>query len=306
MQTLGTYQHSPRICNARRRGTIIVEALVIGGAIAIAAAVGGWKPFKFMEKGPPVEQVTKLQQDLDKAKADLAEAQAREKAAAEAERALKDMQLRQAQQMQSGAIESLDRQPVEHRTEQTKLATSLLKRSELALALAIGRLPPDQQAEILRIVDKALSEVAADRDEAQRLLKLKDEELKVITKERDGLKQELPKLAAKVEAAEAKANTKEKEVQVAVTRLSVWATIKDKADRHASSLAGQLDALWNGLLWLAAAYVVIVFILPGIVKYLPSGALKTVLRDTSGFVANPLLHWDARRKLTELKKAAAK
>lgn len=302
MQNLGTYQHSPRICNARRRGTIIVESLVIGGVIAIAAAVGGWKPFKFMEKGPPVEQVTKLQQDLDKAKADLAEAQAREKAAAEAERALKDMQLRQAQQMQSGAIESLDRQPVEHRTEQTKLATSLLKRSELALALAIGRLPPDQQAEILRIVDKALSDVAADRDEAQRLLKLKDEELKVITKERDELKQELPKLAAKVDAAEAKVTTKEKEVNVATAKLTTWAIIKDRADRRVSSLAGQFDALVNGLLWLAGLYVFIVYILPGIVKHMQSGPLKNALRNISGYAANPLLYHDAKKKLAEATK----
>lgn len=317
MQTLGTYQHSPRICNARRRGTVVVEVALISALIGIAAMTfGNWKPFKRFEKGPPVEQVTKLQQDLDKAKADLAEskanladAQARERAAAEAERALKDMQLRQAQQMQSGAIESLDRQPVEHRTEQTKLATSLLKRSELALALAIGRLPPDQQAEILRIVDKALSDVAADRDEAQRLLKLKDEELKVITKERDGLKQELPKLAAKVEAAEAKVDaaeakvaTKDKEVKVAVTKLSVWATLKDRADRQASSLAGQFDALVNGLLWLAGLYVFIVYLLPGIVKHMQSGPLKNILRNISGYAANPLLYHDAKKKLAEATK----
>lgn len=291
----------------KTRGTIGIDILIVTGVIAAGAMlVGQWKPSKWFEKGPPVEQLTKLQSDLDKAQANLREAQAREQAAADAERAKQTQQVRFAQQMQSGAQEALDRQPVEHRTEQTKLAVSLLNRSELALALAIGQLPPEQQAEILKIVDKALSSLASERDEAQRLLKEKDAELRTVTKERDAIKEELPKLAAQVEEAKAKAAAKTEEVKVAQVKLSTWATIKDKADRHASSLAGQVESLWNGFLWLAGAYVVIVFILPGIVKYLPSGALKTVLRDTSGFIANPLLHLDARRKLTELQKAAAK
>lgn len=286
----------------KTRGTIGIDILIVAGVISAAAMLfGQWKPLKAFEKGPPVEQLTKLQSDLDKAQANLREAQAREQAAAAAERAKQTQQVRFAQQMQSGAQEALDRQPIEHRTEQTKLAVSLLNRSELALALAIGQLPPEQQAEILKIVDKALSSLASERDEAQRLLKEKDAELRTVTKERDAIKEELPKLAAQVEEAKAKAAAKTEEVKVAQVKLSTWATIKDKADRHASSLAGQVESLWNGFLWLAAAYVVIVFILPGIVKYLPSGALKTVLRDVSGFTANPLLYLDARRKLAETK-----
>lgn len=286
----------------KTRGTIGIDILIVAGVISAAAMLfGQWKPSKMFEKGPPVEQLTKLQSELDKSQADLREAQAREQAAAAAERAKQTQQVRFAQQMQSGAQEALDRQPVEHRTEQTKLAASLLNRSELALALAIGQLPPDQQAEILSIVDKALSSLASERDEAQRLLKEKDAELRTVTKERDAIKEELPKLAAQVEEAKAKTAAKTEEVKVAQVKLSTWATIKDKADRHASSLAGQVESLWNGFLWLAAAYVVIVFILPGIVKYLPTGALKTVLRDVSGFTANPLLYLDARRKLAETK-----
>lgn len=286
----------------RTRGTVIVEvALIVALVGGAALTIGNWKPFGWMEKKPPTEQLTKLQSELDKTQADLREAQAREQAAAAQERAKQEKQVRYAQQMQSGAQEALDRQPVEHRTEQTKLAVSLLNRSELALALAIGQLPPEQQAEILKIVDKALSSLASERDEAQRLLKEKDAELRTVTKERDAIKEELPKLAAQVEEAKAKAAAKTEEVKVAQVKLSTWATIKDKADRHASSLAGQVESLWNGFLWLAAAYVVIVFILPGIVKYLPSGALKTVLRDVSGFTANPLLYLDARRKLAETK-----
>lgn len=288
----------------KTRGTVGIDILIVAGVISAAAMlVGQWKPLKFLEKKPPVEQLSKLQSDLDKANANLKEAQAREKAVVDAERARQEQQVRYAQQMQSGAQESLDRQPAEHRTEQTRLAISLLKRSELALALAIGQLPPEQQAEILKIVDKALSEVAADRDEALRLLKAKDAELRNVTSERDDLKREIPKLAAAVKAAEARVETKESEVKVVQAKLSTWAIIKDKADRHASSLAGQVESLWNGFLWLAAAYVVIVFILPGIVKYMNAGPLKTVLRDVSGFTANPLLYLDARKKLAAQKAA---
>jgi VIT1/CCC1 family predicted Fe2+/Mn2+ transporter len=203
--------------------------------------------------------------------------------------------------MQSGAQEALDRQPIEHRTEQTKLAVSLLNRSELALALAIGQLPPEQQAEILKIVDKALSSLASERDEAQRLLKEKDAELRTVTKERDAIKEELPKLAAQVEEAKAKAAAKTEEVKVAQVKLSTWATIKDKADRHASSLAGQVESLWNGLLWLAAIYVFLAFVLPAIVKVIPSGTTKNALRIVAGVFTSPILFLDAMRKLAAQK-----
>lgn len=288
----------------RTRGTVIVEvALIVALVGGAALAIGNWKPFGWMEKKPPTEQLSKLQSELDKTQADLREAQAREQAAAAAERAKQEKQVRYAQQMQSGAQEALERQPVEHRTEQTKLAVSLLNRSELALALAIGQLPPDQQAEILQIVDKALSAVASERDEAQRLLRAKDDELRAVTRERDAIKDALPELQAKVKEAEAKAAAKTEEVKVAQVKLTTWAIIKGKADRHASSIAGQLDAVWNGLLWLFGGYVVIVFILPGIVKHMDAGPLKTVLRDVSGFTANPLLYLDARKKLAAQKAA---
>jgi len=291
----------------KTRGTIGVDILIVAGVVGVAAMlVGNWKPLKVFEKGPPVAQLEQARADADKAKADLKELQARLNALERANQERKDSQIGYAQEMARGAKESLDRQPDEHKTEQTELAVQFLDRTELGLALAIGRLPESQQQQIVTLVDKALSKYAADRDEARRLLQKKDAELQQVTRERDAIKAEIPKIEAKVAAAEEKSKTKEEKLAKAETKLSVWATLKDRADRHASSLAGQVESLWNGFLWLAAAYIVIVFILPGIVKYLPSGALKTVLRDTSGFVANPLLHWDARRKLDELKKAAAK
>ncbi len=59
--------------------------------------------------------------------------------------------------------------------------------------MAIGTLPPDKQAEILHIVDGALSTVQAERDAARRALEAKDEELKVVSRERDEIKKELTK-----------------------------------------------------------------------------------------------------------------
>lgn len=280
------------------KGTIGVDLLVIAGvALAVGVFAGGWKPMELFRKKPPTAELTRLQTDLALAQAELARANAAKVAAEEAERARKDEQVRYAQQMASGAAESLSRQPTEHRTPQTQLASDLLRRSELALGLAIGTLPPDKQAEILRIVDGALSTVQAERDAARRALEAKDAELRQVTLERDAVKAEIPKLAAKAQDAEERAEQVAAQVTAKTELVKAAAEKLDAERRKAGSFAAQVDKLWRIAFWIAGGWAFLTLILPGIVKHLEAGRLKNLLRDVSGYAANPLLYLDAKRKL---------
>ena len=281
------------------RGTIGIDLLVIAGvALAVGVFAGGWKPLELFRKKPPTEQLTRLQSDLAIAQAELARAAAEKAAAEQAERAKQEEQVRYAQQMAAGAAESLSRQPDEHRTPQTQLASDLLKRSELALGLAIGTLPPDKQAEILHIVDGALSQVQAERDAAKEALRQKDLELREVTLERDAVKAELPKLAAQVDQAELRALEVQAQVTAKTELVKAAAEKLDAERRKAGSFAAQVDKLWRIAAWIAGGWAFITFILPGIIKHMDAGRLKNALRDVSGYAANPLLYHDAKKKLS--------
>jgi hypothetical protein len=272
--------------------------LVAAAALAVGVVAGGWKPTEWFRKKPPTAELTKLQSDLAIAQAELARAAAEKAAAEQAERAKQAEQVRYAQQMTAGAAESLSRQPTEHRTPQTQLASDLLKRSELALGLAIGTLPHDKQAEILRIVDGALSSVQAERDAARQALAAKDAELRQVTLERDAVKAELPKLAAKVSDAEQRAEQVQAQVTAKTELVKAAAEKLDAERRKAGSFAAQVDKLWRIAFWIAGGWAFLTFILPGIVKHLEAGRLKNTLRDLSGYAANPLLYHDAKKKLS--------
>lgn len=284
--------------NRSIRGTIGIDLLLIAGAaLAVGVFAGGWKPFQIFKPKPPVEQINQLQVKLDAAKAELDAAKAAQKAVEVAERKKQEEQVRYAQEMQHGAIESLARQPAEHKTVQTQLASDLLKRADFALGLAIGALPVDKQAEILKIVDQALSGVEAEREAAKAALAAKDKELKVVTSERDAFKAELPKLEAKVVAAEAKAEKIQAKVEEKVEELKGWAKLKDAAERKAGSFSAQIDRLWRTIMWIAGIWAFLAYVLPGLIKHLNSGPLKNILRDASGYATSPLLYNDAKKKL---------
>lgn len=282
------------------RGTIGVDLLLIAGvALALGVVAGGWKPLDVFRKKPPVAELARLQVELDKKTAELEAARLAKEAAQAMERAKQVEQVRYAQQMTAGAVESLSRQPVEHRTPQTALSSDLLRRSEFALGLAIGGLPVDKQAEIMSIVDRALSSVESERLKAREELAAKDRELKVVTAEREAVKAELPKLAAKLDAAEAKAKAAQESVKVTTNEVAKVATKLDQEKRQASSLSAQIDKLWRIALWVAAGYAFLVFVLPGLIKHLDAGWLKSALRDATGYATSPLLYHDAKKKLTD-------
>lgn len=175
---------------------------VLIGIVALFAT-GRWELPAFMQKKPKTEQLTKAQADAatakaeaDKAKADLAALQA-------AQEAKKTEQLRYAQSMAEGTGAALKRVPAEHQTAEVGLASDLNARTQVAMSAAIGDLPPDQRAEILKIVDGALSKVESERDQARADLAKKDAALAEATTARGILEKQLPAVQAKLDQKEA-------------------------------------------------------------------------------------------------------
>lgn len=177
-----------------------VIAILGGGAMV---AVPSWRPPSWFKK----DQVAAANTELQRAQADLARAKADAQAAQDAlakvqqaELAKKDAQIRYAQQMAAGATESLAKATPEP---PVKLAIALLDRTNHGLAVAIGDLPLDKQAEIIKIVSDSLSGVQAKLDEANAALAAKDKELTVVTTERTALKAQIPVLQSQLVAKEA-------------------------------------------------------------------------------------------------------
>ena len=283
----------------KARGSGLIEVVVLLAALGAVGGLAGWKPFERFKKGPPIEQVSKLQEKLDAAESDLARAKAEADALRAAEQERKNDQLRYAQQMTGGANAALKK--VVTPSAEVVLASDLLRRSEFALGLAIGELPTAMRAEILQIVDQALSSVQAERDEARAALQARDRDLKNITQERNEL---ATQVVAKEREAQSIASERAK-VQAELERkqaaVNVWAKTAREKELEAGSLSASFERLLYVAALLVAGYLFVAFILPGIVKAMRPGKVKNFLRDVSGYTTSPLLYADAKHKIEDLK-----
>ena len=73
-------------------------------------------------------------------------------------------------------------------------------------------------------------------------------------------------------------------------------------DREAGSLSALLWKLVTMLALLVFGWVFLALILPGLVKTMEAGRLKTILRGIAGHTTAPILYRDASKKLTERSK----
>lgn len=273
--------------------TLVVVVVVFFGGAKLA----GWKPLQVLKRKPPTEQVTKLQEDLVKAQSELEAARAAAKAATEAERAKQLEQVQWGQQMTEGAAASLQRLPLEQRTAETQLAADLLARGNLALAMAVGDLPREKRVEILAIVDKALSHVQAERDEARAALQAKDAELKHVAADRETIKAQLPVLEAKLQAKEADARAVQAELTVKTNEVKIYADKADAKEREAGSLGAAASRLVKVIILMVGGWFFAAYGLPPLLKLMRPGRTKNILRDVTGYATGGLLYRDAKKKL---------
>lgn len=271
--------------------------LVLIGGLALGYALGGWKPLGPFKKKPPTEQLTKLQAELDKAIADTKAAVAAVEAAKTLERQKLEAQIRAAQQDNLGAVTALKKVPTPYQTPEVRLAQRMAMRVDMKLAAAIGKLPEADQQAMIELIEQALSDKQAEVDLANQKLAALDSDFKAVTGEREKLKAEIPKLTERATKAEETAKAVQSEVTAKTEEVKTWA---NKADAALRENGGLWSNLKKGALLLVALYAFLAFGLPAIVKVLASNnPIKSMLRDVSGYLLNPVLHHDAKRKIKE-------
>ena len=277
------------------RAAAPVVVLYVVGAALMTQLVPNWRIGNLFKKGPPVVQLTELQAKLAAEQANAKLALANLEAAKAMERAKLEQQIRAAQQDALGAQTALKKVPAAHRTPEVNLADRMATRVSLKLATAIGKLPQEEQDAMIELIEQALSDKQAEVDEANRKLAEADAAFKAVTGERDQLKVQIPKLADRaVKAEEAVVATQAEKTKVE-NRLKVWATTANTALHENGSLISTIKRV---ALVLVAGYCFLAFGLPSIVKVLkPGNPMKSILRDTAGYLLNPVLHHDAKNKL---------
>lgn len=287
------------------RGAEPVSLLIILVLIGSTQLVPNWRVSRIFSRQDKakIEQLTKQLEAQEKVRA--AEEAARialEKQQAE-ERAKLEAQVQGAQQMNAGTLATLRTIPSEAQTRQTRLALSFAIRADARLTQAIGRLPDAQQVEIAQIVADLLSDAEQRVSDAELRLRKKDDEAKLLASERDELRfVAIPAAKDAVLKAEADKAKIEAKVGDLTNQVAKKAAEYEEKEREAGSLYALLRKLAFVLVLLVFGWVFFALILPGFVKTLNEGRLKTILRSIAGHTTAPILYRDASKKLTERSK----
>lgn len=260
-----------------KRGVIPVVVLYVVGGLALTQLVPNWRVGNLFAKGPQTKQLAEAQADLVKAKATAAEAKLAYEAALVDERAKTTTQLRYSQQFAYPLPELLMKAP---QTPEVKLARSFALRVNSSLVLAIGDLPADKRAEVLQVIQDAVSDKQAEVDAANEKLAEMDAQLKITTEEKAVLAAQLPVLQQAKAAADVKVLAKDAEVVTATAKVAAYA---DKAAAKEKE-AGSLGALVVKLLWvigiIGALYIFAHFMLPSLAQEFPAVAWLGKLNKT--------------------------
>lgn len=250
-----------------RKGIAAPVVLYVLAAVAATQLVPNWRVSRLFSKSPPTAELAAAEAARDRALADLAAIKAEhDRQAAEAER-LRDAQLRTGQEYVAGTVEALNRVPAEHQTPETRAASLFAGRADIAFALALGKLPDAQRAEVLLLLDQLLSSKQAEIDAAMARIAAKDAELQQVQGAKQQAEARAEKLAAQQQAAEEKQAALSQAVEQKTAEVAKWADAKVAADREAGSLTATLQRLAVGV---AALYVLLHYILPSLVAQFPT------------------------------------
>lgn len=239
--------------------TLTVLAIVAGCALLFG---GGLKLPAFLQKKPPVAQLSASQDELAKAKAAQAQAEAA-LAAAKADQAAKTAaQLDYAQQMATGTSLALAHVPATAQTPEVKLAAEFALRTQAGFEAARGKLSPEAQAEIHALFDEALAAKNAEVETLKTALAAKDSALQAATQEKTALAIKIPTLEAAVTTANATVTVKEADVVTKTKEVADWAQKKAESDAKAGSLDHYAGVLLRIIIALCALYAFGHFLLP--------------------------------------------
>lgn len=258
-------------------GAVQAAVLVyIVAGVALTQLVPNWRVTKWFQKGPRTEQLQAAQEAAKKAEAELAALRS-EREAAELEKSKKkDEQVTTGQEYVHATGEALRR--VQDPGPEVEAAKLLNGRAEIALAMAMGRLPAAQQAEMIRLVDGLLSSHKAEVDAANAKIAERDEALRVVTAERVAVEKKLAVVEARIPAAEEKAQVLSQKLEEKTNEVRTWAEKKVESDREAGSLRATLQ---NWAIMIGLGYVFLHFILPSLASQFPGSRLLKWVYDVS-------------------------
>ena len=245
---------------------VYIVVIALGGA---ALLVPSWHLPAFLQKKPPVAQLSQAEVDLAKSKADLSAAQAKLDAARAAETQKTHEQIVYSQQMVAGVPVALAKAP---QIPEVVLASQLAQRAQVGLAAAIGDLPPDKQAEITAIVGQALSAKQAEVDAAKAALAVKDAELAQTTQAKKALEASIPPLQQAVVTARADVAVKDATVAEKTQEVASWAEKKAASDAKAGSLDAYAGNLVRILLAIGILYILVHVCLPSLAQEFPTSS----------------------------------
>ncbi len=241
------------------RGEIVTVVLIVLGLFG-GSMLAGFRPLDLFRKKPDTAQLTKLQADLAasqaaeaKARADAVQLQKDKDAAIMAERTKYNDQLRSAQQASVGAEYILGK--VANPSPEVALGRSMVARTNLRFAVALGALPKDQQDDIVQMMEG----IIAQRDEAVAKLAETDKKFTQLTGEHSATVQTLAMTSNQLVTANQKVETMAVEtgkvqgqVTAATNRVKVIA--QDLSDEKSAS--GSLSSAFTRLLWISVVTVI--------------------------------------------------
>lgn len=251
-------------------GVVMLAPLVAVAAVAVIGyvLVPNWRPQNWFKKPVPVAPVVAAQDELAKEQEAKAKIDAAVAAAVAAEHAKVTDEVRYSQQMATGASAALAKVPSP--TPEVVLGQSLLARTNIGLALAIGRLPADQQQEILTIVDQALSKVQAERDAAQAALAAKDAQLRATEKDKQAVLAQIPVLQKQQEALSAKVADAQTSLAAKTKDLENYAVKVAKQDSESGSFKAAIVRL---AFILGGLYLAVHVVLPSLAQEFPASKI---------------------------------
>ena len=258
------------------RGEVVTLVLVALGLVAATQLVPNWRVSNLWAKGPPSQQLIEAEAAALRARTEATAARDALAAMQAAERAKQVEQVAYSQQMIAGVAPALRS---EAQSPGVRLAANLAERASSGLAAAVGNLPSAKQAEILLIVDQALSGKQAEIDAANRALAAKDAELRLVIQARESLEARLPAIVAAKDAAEAAASTS---TAAAAAKAAEVAQIADRlfAEKKES---GSLGAMVTKL-----GYAAIIFGVLAVIGFIAWSWLKVSIGGLPRAVANGL------------------
>lgn len=248
---------------SENRGVVDPVTIILVAGLAIGAAtLAGWRPFDVFRKKPDTVGLTVLQAKLTAAQQ--AEAQARAEAskaqqdkdtAIAAERQKYNDQLRSAQQSNVGAEYILGK--VANPTPEVALGRSMVARTNLRFAVALGALPKDQADDIVAMMDGIIQQ----RDDALASLAESDRKFTELTGEHAATVKVLAEKTTELVTVQNKVETLAKEtgvvqgkVTVATNQVKVIAQTLSDEKKSASSLLAAASRWLYGALILAAGF----------------------------------------------------